>query len=591
MPGTPAVQTCRAATEQEDCICDSPEKPTPMPRLTGAQFLADVLNLYEVSHVFFVPAILNQTLAEMELRNTGIDRVMTHGEKSAVYMADGFARVSGRPGITFAQCVGAANLAAALRDPYLACSPMVAITGGPYHDTRHRHTYQEIDDFSLFKPVTKSSTRVETIDRLPEAIRQAFREATSGTPGPTHIELLGHMGEIELEELDAELCFEPHITSIPATRSAAVPEDVVEAVAVLIAAAKPVIVAGGGVKSSGAGELLLKLAETLGIPVATSLNAKDTIPANHPLNIGVPGHYCRKSTNQALLEADLVFFVGSRTGSQVTARWQVPPAGTEVIQLDIAPEELGRHYVNRASLCGDAATVLGQMLEIVDDSTAEFRQPWRDQVAAYAAAWHDELVPLLESDAVPLRPERICADLTRLLPPDAILVSETGHSGMWTGGMIDLNHPDQSFIRAAGSLGWGLPATLGAKLAAPDRPVVLFSGDGGFWYHLSELETAVRWNITCALLVNNNTSLNQEIELVDDAYGGQRGARHGDLWQFTDASFAEIAVAMGARGIKVTRPGELDTALDEALSGDGPCVIEVMTEQTALAPLAWVGEN
>ena len=562
-----------------------------MPRLTGAQFLADVLNLYEVSHVFFVPAILNQTLAEMELRDSGIDRVMTHGEKSAVYMADGFARVSGRPGVTFAQCVGAANLAAALRDPYLACSPIVALTGGPYHDTRHRHTYQEIDDFSLFPAVTKSSTRVETIDRLPDAIRRAFCDATSGTPGPAHVELLGHMGEIELDEFDAEFRFDPHITTVPAIRSAAAAEDVAEAVSVLAAAGKPVIVAGGGVRSSGADDVLLQLAETLGIPVATSLNAKDTIPANHPLNIGVPGHYCRKSANQVLLEADLVFFVGSQTGSQVTARWRVPPRDTPTIQLNIAPEELGRHYSYRVSLCGDATTVLLQMLEIADDSTAASRQPWRDRAAALAADWRDEFGPLLESDAVPLRPERICGDLTRLLPSDAILVSDTGHSGMWTGGMVDLDQPDQSFIRAAGSLGWGLPAALGARLAAPERPVVLFSGDGGFWYHLSELETAVRWNITCALVVNNNRSLNQEIELVNDAYGGQPAPRHGDLWQFSDASFAEIAPTMGARGIKVTRPGEFDSALDEALSGQGPCVIEVMTEQTALAPLAWLGED
>ena len=307
-----------------------------MPRLTGAQFLADTLHLHEVTHVFFVPAILNQTLAEMELRETGIDRVMTHGEKSAVYMADGFARVSGRPGITFAQCVGAANLAAALRDPYLACSPVVALTGGPYHDTRHRHTYQEIDDFSLFPAVTKSSTRGETIDRLPDAISRAFRDATSGTPGPTHIELLGHMGEIELEELDVELRQEPAITSVPATRTAAANRDVQQAVQVLQESHRPVIVAGGGVKSSGAGPVLLQLAETLGIPVATSLNAKDTLPANHPLNIGVPGHYCRKSANQALLDADLVFFVGSRTGSQVTARWKIPPTSTPAIRHCLA---------------------------------------------------------------------------------------------------------------------------------------------------------------------------------------------------------------------------------------------------------------
>src|SRR5437763_4045120 len=163
-----------------------------MPLLTGAQFLADTLHAQGVTHVFFVPAILSHTLAELE-RRTGIRRILTHGEKAAVYMADGYARATGRPGVCFAQCVGAANLAAGLRDPYLACSPLVVFTGGPYPHTRHRHTYQETDDRPLFAPLTKFSARVDTVDRLPDVLRQAFRAATTGTPGPTHVEMRGHL--------------------------------------------------------------------------------------------------------------------------------------------------------------------------------------------------------------------------------------------------------------------------------------------------------------------------------------------------------------------------------------------------------------
>lgn len=561
-----------------------------MPRLTGAQFLADALDAYGVTHVFFVPAILSHTLAELDKR-TGIRRVMTHGEKSAAYMADGYARACGRPGVTFAQCVGAANLAAALRDPWLACSPVIALTGGPYHDTRHRHTYQEIDDFPLFGPVTKSSARVEDIVRLPDVLRQAFRAATSGTPGPAHIELLGHMGEIEQETADFDLLAEPSYSGVPAVRTSADPESVAQAVRLLEEARRPVIVVGGGARWSNAGAEVLQLAETLAIPLATSLNAKDLVPGDHRLNVGVPGHYCRKSANQVVLDADLVFFVGSHTGSQVTCRWQVPPPGTPAIQLDISPEELGRHYPLQVGLAGDARTVLGQMLQVADATSARRRDEWIARITDYGSAWREEWRELMESDAEPIRPERICADLSRLLPPDAIFLTETGHSGMWTGGMVDLNHPGQSFLRAAGSLGWGLPAALGARLAAPDRPVVLFSGDGGFWYHLAELETAVRYDITAALLINNNRSLNQEIALYSEAYGGELQGQHGELWQFSDASFAEVARSLGARGIQVTRPGDLDSALDEALSGQGPCVIEMMTEQTAVAPLAWLGED
>lgn len=556
---------------------------------TGAAYIADALQAYGVTHVFFVPAIMSHTLAQLDVR-TDIKRVMTHGEKSAAYMADGYARASGRPGISFAQCIGAANLAAALRDPFLACSPMVVFTGGPYSHQRHRHSYQEIDDFALFKPVTKYSARVEDISQLPETIRQAFRAATTGTPGPAHIELAGHLGELELEEADLELIAESDYTQVPAWRSPADPEAVSKVARLLEQAERPVIVAGGGVRTSAAGEALLQLAERLAIPIATSLNAKDVIPGNHPLNVGTPGWYCRKSANQMVLDADLVFFVGSHTGSQVTFKWQVPPPGTPVIQLDINAEELGRHYPNTASLLGDARTVLRQLVEASDSSTAAARrQAWVERARILVEAWRDEFASLMNSDDVPVRPERLCKELTDLMPPDTLLVSETGHSGMWTGGMIDLKRPGQQFIRAAGSLGWGLPAALGAKLAVPERPVLLFSGDGGFWYHLSEIETAVRWKIPAVLLINNNRSLNQEIAIYSDAYGGELRANHAELWHFSDASFAEIARSMGAEGIVVQRPNELAAALDQAFATEGPCVVEVLTERTAVAPLAWLG--
>ena len=556
---------------------------------TGAQFIAESLESYGVTHVFFVPAIMSHTLAELDLR-TDIKRVMAHGEKSAAYMADGYARASGRPGISFAQCIGAANLAAALRDPYLACSPMVVFTGGPYSHQRHRHSYQEIDDFPLFKPVTRFSGRVEDIVQLPEMIRQAFRAATTGTPGPAHIELAGHLGELEFESAALELIAEPQFRQVPGLRPPADAASVARVARLLERATKPVIVAGGGVRTSGAGAELLELAQRLDIPIATSLNAKDVIPGDHPLNVGTPGWYCRKSANQMVLEADLVFFIGSHTGSQVTFKWQVPPPGTPVIQLDIDPEELGRHYPNQASLLGDARTVLRQLIEACDSSTAEQRKPWSERGKSLVGQWRAEFAASMNSDDVPMRPERLCKELTDLMPPDTLLVSETGHAGMWTGGMIDLTKPGQGFIRAAGSLGWGLPAALGAKLAVPDRPVLLFSGDGGFWYHLGELETAVRWKIPAVLLINNNKSLNQEIDIYSDAYGGELKANHAELWRFSDASFADIARSMGAEGICVTKPKQLAGALDQAFSTDGPCVVEVMTEITAVAPLAWLGD-
>jgi acetolactate synthase-1/2/3 large subunit len=501
-------------------------------------------------------------------------------------MADGYARASGRPGVCFAQCVGAANLAAGLRDPYLACTPMVMLTGGPYRHTRGRHAYQEIEDLPLFKPVTKFSTSVDDVTRLPDALRQAFRAATTGTPGPTHVELMGHLGELEQQSGDLEILREERFGRVPAFRSVPDAESLSQAARLLECARRPVIVAGGGARTSGAGTELVALAERLQIPVATSLNAKELIPGNHPLSLGVPGSYCRASVNRILREADLVFFIGSQTGSQVTFNWQVPRPGTPVIQLDLNPEELGRHYPNAASLLGDAREGLRALILHTDAASASLRKEWVARVQALTNEWRADTAPLLNSDAVLIRPERLCRELSDCMPSDTLVVVETGHSGMWTGGMLDLNRPGQGFIRAAGSLGWGLPAALGAKLAQPERPVLLFSGDGGFWYHLSELETAVRWNINAVLLINNNRSLNQEIAIYSDAYGGQLEGKHEELWRFTDVSFAALAETMGAKGIRVERPGELPGALDQAFSAGKPCVVEVMTEITAVAPVA-----
>src|SRR5690348_7672156 len=166
-----------------------------MPKMTGAQVMADMLHGYGVTHVFHVPAVLRRSFAEMEQRRTGIKRIHTHGEKAAAYMADGYARASGRPGVCMAQTVGAANLAAGLRDPFLGCSPVLALTGGPYHWSRGRNYYQEIEDFPLFKPVTKFSAQVTDAGRLPDLLAYAFAAATAGKPGPVHLEVDGHSGE------------------------------------------------------------------------------------------------------------------------------------------------------------------------------------------------------------------------------------------------------------------------------------------------------------------------------------------------------------------------------------------------------------
>ena len=552
---------------------------------TGAVFLAEQLEAYGVTHVFMVPAILRRTLVEIEMR-TKIKRLHVHSEKSAVYMADGFARAAGRPAICMAQVIGALNIAAGLREPFLANSPVIAFTGGRSPKTKFRHVYQEIDDIPAFKPVTKFNATIDDVERFPDMLEQAYRNAVSGCPGPVHLQFQGNEGQIDLEEGNLEPITDMRFDSIPPFRPQAEKKDIERALDLLQQAERPVIVSGGGVKHSKAGPQLLKLAESLRIPVATSLNGKDTFLANHPLSAGVVGTYSRGSANRVVSEADLICFIGSKTGGMTTHFWQVPPIGSNAIQIDIDPEAIGRNYTLKAAVQGDARSALEVMISLMDPSTATLRDRWNQQVKEFVDSWYAEYDHLLKSDATPIRPERLCNDLTRLLPDDSLVVVDTGHAGMWMGGMFDVTSTSQNYVRSAGHLGWAFPAGLGAKCALPERPVVCFTGDAGFWYHIAEIETAVRWNINSITLVNNNSAGNQSKTGFDKAYGGTQTEQAKEIWNFTKVNFANIANEIGALGIRVEKPSDFNSALDQALSANQPVIIDVVTDVDAIAPIA-----
>jgi acetolactate synthase-1/2/3 large subunit len=551
--------------------------------MTGGRFIAETVHGYGITHVFFMPYIGPRALMEME--KLGIKRVQTHGEKAAAYMADAYARIKRAPSLCMAQSVGAVNLAAGLQDAYLGCSPVVALTGREFLINQQRHAYQEVDHVNPFSAVTKYSAYVSTPEHLPVYLRQAFRAATSGTPGPAHLEFEGIAGQsVVEEEADFEVVVEEMFSQLPPFRPEAEPSAIAAALQLLNSAERPFIVAGGGVTASDARAELIELAEKLSVPVATSLNAKAMFPYDHELAVGVPGSYSRACANQALCEADLVFFVGSHAGGQVTNFYQIPPQSTPIIQLDINPEEIGRNYPIKVGLHGDVKSSLRRMIDSAAPAPA--RTAWIGRVRELVENWNASVSQHVNSEILPMRPERLCRDLSDYLPSDAILVSDTGHAGIWTGTMMDLKHPDQSFIRCAGSLGWGLPAAMGAKCAQPERPVICFTGDGGIWYHLSELETAVRNGINTVTIVNNNHSLNQEQDGVEQIYGG-RTTGSDELWLFDDADFARIAESMGALGLTVNKPSELAGALDQALASGRPAVVDVKTHVEGIAPRAW----
>jgi acetolactate synthase-1/2/3 large subunit len=557
-----------------------------MAKQTVAAVMADMFKAYGVTHVFYLPAVLRRMLMELEKR-TGIKRIHAHSEAGAVYMADGYARATGRPGICMAQIVGALNLCAGLRDAHLAKAPVIALTGGREADHRDRWAYQEVDDLPAFTPYTKMNAAIDDPDRLPDMLRQAFRMATSGSPGPVHLQLAGNTGQaIEGAEIDWDEVTEPRYGQVPPDRPQPDPERAREAVERIAAAERPVIVAGGGVRASGAGQALVALAERMQVPVATSLNAKDAILESNPLSVGVVGTYSRRSANQVVAAADLVIFVGTRAGGMTTHFWTIPAKGTATVQIDIDPGVAGRNYPTDVSVVGDAKATLERMAEHNTPVPAS-RGAWIEKVQEIRKSYKDDFAETYRSDASPTHPARIVHELSEAMPKDAIVVVDTGHSGMWMGGMFEQRHPGQSYIRSAGHLGWAFPAAIGAKCGAPDRPVICFMGDLGFWYHMAEVETAVRNGVNTITVINNNHSGNQALNGMIRLYDGKPTQRSNEMWVQNETNFAKIAEDMGALGIRVERPGDIAGAFQTALKANRPVVIDVVSDINVVAPLAW----
>lgn len=551
--------------------------------MTGAEFLARSIAASGQTHVFFVDAVLRRTL--LALNGLGVQTVLAHTEKAAVYMADGYARVSGRPGIVAAQSVGAANLAAGLQDAYLARTPVLAMTGRKVPAHQHRNAYQEVTHAPLFAPVTKFAADVADAADLPRVLRQAWAASVAVPPRPAHLDLFGLQAEvIETGQVTARP-LDLSALRAPAHRPGPDPEAVKAAAATLRAAPRVAIVAGDGAALSGCGAELLALAEALAAPLATSLGARGIVPTRHPLHIGVVGSYSAPPANQILDRAELVLFVGCDTGDMLTNYWRVPRPGARVIQVDADPLEFERSYATEHALIGDPRAVLRALVAEIGRPAARDRA-YLAEAQAQIAAWREAIAPRLASDAAPIDPARLCAEITAALPEDGILVADTGYSGIWTGTLVELNGTGQTYLRAAGSLGWSFPAALGAKCAAPHRKVVCWSGDGAFYYHLAELETARRRGIAVTVVVNNNSGFGQGWPNLRRLAGNRPGAAE-TLLRFGPTDFTAVARSFGLRGIRVERPEEIAPALREAIASDETVVVDVATNIEARAPEAW----
>jgi acetolactate synthase-1/2/3 large subunit len=546
--------------------------------MTGAKAVAQTMRNHGVEHFFHVSGGMISLFIEIE--DAGIDLVLARSEKAAAYMADGYSRVSYRPSVCFGQAgPGAINLAAGISEAYWTCTPVVALTGSTSVPHLYRFQYQELDEMPLFEPTTKWNAQIFSADRAAEIMRNAFTVATSGCPEPVHVNL--HYDAANEEAEIPEPPTTPGHNTYPTARPHPDPASVKEVAEALTRAERPVLVAGGGVIISQAWGEVVELAEQLFIPVATTLSGKGTIPDAHPLSVGVVGRYSSSTANKVVADADTVFFIGSRAGGMATDNWTVPGQDATILQLDVEPENMGRNYNVAAEMTCDAKAGLRDLLAVLREMTRKpEKRPYLEQVAALKSEWGEMASSVMSSDAVPIKPHRVIKEIRDVLGEKDILVADTGQMGAWTGVLYPTVAPGRTYIRAAGTLGWSLPAAIGAKYAAGDRRVLDVTGDGGVAYHISELETALRCDKPFVAVVFNNVTLGM-LHYGFKWRGEGKALRASD---FVDIDYGKVAEAFNCYGQRVERPGELKEAMEAAFDSGKPAVIDVMIDRYELSP-------
>jgi acetolactate synthase-1/2/3 large subunit len=333
---------------------------------------------------------------------------------------------------------------------------------------------------------------------------------------------------------------------------------------------------------SDAGDEIFSLALKCDIPIVTTSDGKTLIDETGSYWAGVVGNYGMNCANQAVMKSDLVIFIGTGISDQVTVDWKVPSPDTHVVQIDIDGAELGRSYSNCIGLQGDAKTVISQLLISVSENK---RPDWLKEVELLKNDTFEKYKMMLESNEIPINSARLCAELEKVIPDNGILVSDTGFTAIWTGTMVRMKK-SQKYYRATGSLGWSFPGSIGIKCGAPDRTVINLVGDGGFYYHLAEMETQMRYGINTITVVDNNRTLSACISQTKSVYQDdlQKGL---DMIQFSPISFARIAKEIGLFAICVEKPEDIVPAMQKALFCEKPALIEVITSPTQHLPPIW----
>ena len=512
------------------------------------------------------------------LHDAGIKMILTRSEFSAVYMADGYARASGKPGITYGQAgPGAANVAAALADPFWAQSPVVALTGAMATGSTYKVEYQALDQMPLFAPVTRWSGFAASPERVPDLVSVAITQAMAGSRGPVHLDIPKDYFDREIE------ADKPGINGFGAV-SLTHPDDgaVGEVMEYILAAKKPVILAGDGVVRAKAEAALQKFAEALGIPVATTMGGKTSFPGDHPLNIGVTGRYSAKVANDVVGESDCVLVVGSRLGGLATNGYTVPSRKATILQIDTDPAVFDVTYTATVRLVADARLALEALgRETMGRALGADAAAWATTARRKIQGWRDEVKAVTDraANGPALSPFEVIAVLARLQPGD---YNRCRHRLYGSVDRRPLSHSPAAFLFPGHRLARLGAAGIPRCTACPPEKVVCVTGDGGIGYHLADIETAVRLRLPVVIVVFDNSCLSFEYHEQKYRHQGRVIPEAND---FTDADYSAVARGLGADGVRVRTRPEFERAFKVAIESDRPTVIDVIVDREAFPPV------
>ncbi|MEC8371607.1 MAG: thiamine pyrophosphate-binding protein [Pseudomonadota bacterium] len=556
-------------------------------QITGGEAMVRMLKLHGVNVIFGLCGDTSLPFYDALYRTAGdMTHVLTRDERHAGYMADAYARVTGRVGVCEGPSGGGATyIAPGLVEANESSIPILAITTDISVSGRGRYTLTELDQEAMFGPLTKFTQVIDNAEDIPRVMRRAFKEMTTGRPGSAHI---GLPFDVQRQPVDeADIWAEPEYGRYPARRTGPEP-DAVKAAAELIAKAKqPLFICGGGVVISGAEQELEALARKIDTPIATTISGQGSIADDHLLSLGVVGsNGGTMPTRRVVDAADLIIFVGCRAGSVTTERWQHPaPVKAKIIHIDVDPGVMGANYRPDAAIVGDARLSLASLLNAVEERESGGA---KELVTRARKDKDGEFRELAKSTAVPIRPERIVDTMQRVLPVDAVVVADPGTPCPYFSAYYQSRETGRSFIsnRAHGALGFALPAVVGAYYGRSGSKCVAVMGDGSFGMAVGELETIRRLGIPVTMVVISNS-------VFGWIKAGQKSGYDGRYFSvdFTRTDHAAVAAAYGIKTWTVREPSDLEQALKEAVEADEPTLVDVISQplQEAKAPVSeWV---